>query len=382
VLGCQGAKESEKQVAQQVACREVWASPELPGEPAFGSFSSSGERVAVQVIEKRESRAEYVRQQLWIVGKEYAKPLGAGPSDVYPDWSPKSDEIVYLDLSGWKRPKNDQELMKLRDPSVRVVVADASTEERRILQTPPGYYGTPRWSPDGRAIAVGFSPAAASEESKPDGLLVVRPEEHTSQIIPTPGATPAHRGGPSWSSDSERVLLLCEDEISTDSSYELWIAELDAGKAARVARVPVEWPYQAVGAEMGSSRESCYYLAKELSWPPGSKAESALVLQYDQACGQWDEVTWLSSEPGWAIGAPHVNDNVTCIATNTTKVIEDESNGIPESRILWRYHGQTGSFQLPAGTRGAVLCWSRDGRRIAVSEVTGDKGRVVVYEFR
>jgi len=136
------------------------------------------------------------------------------------DWSPDGKRIAFLRLQS----EGGQTVTV-------VAVAAADGSEAREVAKVPGGMRAPRWSPDGREIAVGPVPGALLAGAH-QGVVIVGVENGAVRTVPAPDAR-RNISAAAWTAGGEIVYLQAESVVSAAGSTAMLVRQ-DA-KTGRVA---------------------------------------------------------------------------------------------------------------------------------------------------
>ena len=379
-IGCSSGKPQPNKVSPPVSLRPVWTSPALAGVTTLwgGSFSPDGSRVVVALQVGEEGENE--QYQLWVVGQDTKTCLSRGPIALYPDWNPGSQEVVYLDETERRRWQQEHKAdwgqgRVAHEPAPKLTIVDAKTGASRVLGVPSADCGPPRWSPDGSTISLtALLPYAEGKEV----LLLVDAGNGRVRPVPPIGGIRLIELPPAWSADNQSVLMLGYG--STEGPQQaLWMADL------RTQSVRCVWTSRgltgvlAIGFDRASG-DPCYVPCTS-GPPPDRLRESATLFRYDTEDNQAVEIAQVYAEPEWEIEIPTLSPDGNGLAAVSFGPEPKAGAEVPNDVLLWCRDGRTGREELPSGVDGLVLAWSRDGRRIAISEWDGKQTKIVVYEF-
>jgi dipeptidyl aminopeptidase/acylaminoacyl peptidase len=369
---------------QSGSLRRVWTSPAFAGVAvSSGSlFSPDNSRLVLSVL----ALSGRFQCRIMVAREEEVAALSAGPDDVVPDWNPHSQEVAYLDATDEAGEE-------------KLLVLDTKTSVSRVLKTPAGSLGPPRWSPDGNSIAFG---AVLGAGRAPMGLVVVDARRGSTRTIPIGGPEPPDRFPPAWSADGKRVLLIGRGPRS--HRCDIWLADLARGSAKLVwsvkevtkgASTRTVEDVKEIGRELmvgfdQASGDPCLMI-RGYSDLTKAAPEGAAVFRYDTRARRVVKVGSLSPPEErrprddnraipWPIGAAVLSPDGRGLAT-----VAYSGEAHNRATVVWLHDGQHGQEALPDGVTGTVLSWSRDGKRLAVAEEEGErrnaKTRIVVYEF-
>jgi TolB protein len=137
-------------------------------------------------------------------------PGGTFGDAVQPDLSPDGRRIVWL--------------RQVASHAADLMIMDIDGNHVARLSTVPGFYGFPRWSPDGTRIV--YSDRTASGV----GLFTMRPDgSNVRQVFSNPDIPVRSI---SWSPDGRRVVA--DTDNSKPDAQGLWVIDLADGSASRV----------------------------------------------------------------------------------------------------------------------------------------------------
>lgn len=376
--GCLSCGGRHSQAQKPISLRPLWTSAALSGTPGLwdASFSPDGSQVALALQTGKEGPG--AQHQLWIVGQDGAKCVSRGPAALHPDWSPTGEQIAYLDKAEyrlWEAEHQAEAAAGLSiGPPPKLTLVNVKTGASRTLKTPTGFYGPPRWSPDGNAIALG---AWLTEGEGQMGLVIVDVLGGSAHVVPIGDVAPPIRSPAAWSADGNHLPIMSLNPLT--GTQEIWMANRAKGSAQRVWSVKEITGAEAVGFDRASG--SPCYVSTRYGDLTETATESAMLLRYDVEAKGAVEVAKLTSAPGWLIGVPAISPDGKGMVTVSNNTVLLDKGAPPQAAILWSRAAQPGRKDLPPGVGGSVLAWSRDGTRIAISKRDGKDTRVAVYEF-
>jgi dipeptidyl aminopeptidase/acylaminoacyl peptidase len=207
VAGCSSPKQPPKQATPPATLRRLWTSPGVPGMTLQlgGAFSPDGSRVALATDAGEKDKPNW---QIWVVEKKVKVCLAESHVDSQPAWSPLDQEIAYLVTAA----------------TPELAILDSETGASRVLKLPGiGFEQPPRWSPDGRTIAL-------SHGARSVRILLVNAGDGRVRLLPAKGFLPTVDDSPVWSGDGQRLLLLSYDRLLGDQQA-LWMADVLRGSA-------------------------------------------------------------------------------------------------------------------------------------------------------
>ena len=213
----------------------------LAGEEDWPAFSPDGEQVAFSWPgEKSDNVDIYVT----LVGATELRRLTTDPAvDYAPSWSPDGRRIAFLRAGGrpavtspWARTRIPRfqhiadvklallDTMDSASGSLHVMSALGGSD-RRLTDLP--VVGRVSWSPDGRYLAVGRAPSAASV-SEPPGIYLIPTQGGESRPL-THAIPPSYDAHPAFSPDGRRLAYASCNRVAP---CHLEVLDLDAGTAA------------------------------------------------------------------------------------------------------------------------------------------------------
>jgi Tol biopolymer transport system component len=151
------------------------------------AWSPDGTRIAITVIDSRNAQDH---AEIWIVdaavgGHSILLPAGLASVE-QPAWSPDGDRIAFLGEPRGE-PSSFLYVTRLDATGLLKISEQASNAEA-------GYFQLPRWSPDGRLIAVHHGDAGRLDRD----ILLLATDHLNESVVGTPSADEAQ---PAWSPD-------------------------------------------------------------------------------------------------------------------------------------------------------------------------------------
>ncbi len=178
------------------------------------TWSADGSRIAFV------GRAEGAKAEVWVVNRDGSALRNvsakfAARAKAWASISPDGKSVAYVaDIRGTQP----------------VVVADVETAESTVLTRAfPGAYESPRWSPDGKQLAVASSrddPASARND-----IFVINADGTGLRNL---SQDPGEDFDPQWSGDGKSVVF---SSLRTGTS-QLFQVDLDSGKTSRISNNP------------------------------------------------------------------------------------------------------------------------------------------------
>ena len=361
---------SERGGRQRIWLKQVASGDETPltdGPDDFPRFSPDGASLVF-------SRTDGLTSVLMRVAAVGGEPRRLVEDATDGDFSPDGERIAFV------RWRAEGGVMG----SLLASVAADGTDEREIARFPGRTVLHPRWSPDGRHVAV-----VDSEESPRMGLLVVESGSGEAREL-TPAARAGLLSAPVWSGDDELLVAVTGSPASRhgastrvvrqplrgDGARTLfWNAALNGvmdrlGETALVleARIPRTELLEVEGAAGASGPRLLTH---------GASADRQPVYSPDGA-----RVVFSSNRSGnldlWAL-----EPATGSLRRLTDHPAEDwDPAFLPDGRLLWSSN-RTGHFEVwvaePDGTGPRQV--TRDGVRAENPTATRD-GRWIVYNSR
>jgi Tol biopolymer transport system component/DNA-binding winged helix-turn-helix (wHTH) protein len=380
----------------------------LAGDEDWPAFSPDGEQVAFSWTgEKSDNVDIYVT----LVGATELRRLTTDPAvDYAPSWSPDGRRIAFLRTVG-RAPGSDVTLRKDQDrpfqgiTEVKIALLDAMDSasgslhvmsalggsDRRLTELP--VVGRVSWSPDGRYLAVGRAPSAASV-SEPPGIYLIPTRGGESRPL-TRAISPSYDAHPAFSPDGRRLAYASCNRVEP---CHIAVLDLDAGAAAAgpAHRLPEAAGTRITGLAWTRDGRSLIFANMGTSghlWRVGVDATAAP--ERIEIAGVGDGPAIASSRDRLAFSRSQVDTDIDVVARGKPPVrvvassADDDQPALsPDGRRIAFCSSRSGDAmdvwvagsdgsnarQLTRGP-GRWQCsphWSPDGGRIAFDSLTAD----------
>ena len=320
---------------------------------AEGQISPDGKQVAFTRVVINESKDDY-ETSLWLVpadGSAAPRVLTSGTRDSSPRWSPDGKAIAFV-----RSPEKDG---KPQSPQVFLLALDGG-EARAVTDLARGA-GAPAWSPDGRRIAF-------SSTMRPDDTATPAPPKSDVRVI-TSAVYRANGGG--WN--------------DPDRQSHIWVTEVKSGGEIAKATQLTSGKYSEGGHAWSPDGSKIYFTSTRVDEPYFLQSDSDL---YSVSAGGGD-ISKVASING-SIGGPRPSPDGKWIAFNGTLygaaersydqsdlfVAAVDGSGSPRN-LTAKYDfdiggGVGGDQRAPRGGGAGGAIWSADGKSIIT--VAGEQG--------
>jgi len=320
---------------------------------AEGQISPDGKQVAFTRVIINEGKDDY-ETSLWLVpadGSAAPRVLTSGTRDSSPRWSPDGKAIAFV-----RSPEKDG---KPQPPQVFLLALDGG-EARAVTDLARGA-GAPVWSPDGKRIAF-------SSTMRPDDTATPAAPKSDVRVI-TSAVYRANGGG--WN-DPDRLS-------------HIWVTEIKAGSEIAKATPLTSGKYSEGGHAWSPDGSKIYFTSTRVDEPYFFQSDSDL---YSVSAGGGD-ISKVASING-SIGGPRPSPDGKWIAFNGTLygaaersydqsdlfVAAADGSGSPRNLTV-KYDfdiggGVGGDQRAPRGGGAGGVIWSADGKSIIT--VAGEQG--------
>jgi dipeptidyl aminopeptidase/acylaminoacyl peptidase len=320
---------------------------------AEGQISPDGKQVAFTRVVINESKDDY-EASLWLVpadGSAAPRVLTSGTRDSSPRWSPDGKAIAFV-----RSPEKDG---KPQPPQIFLLALDGG-EARAVTDLARGA-GAPLWSPDGKRIAF-------SSTMRPDDTATPAPPKSDVRVI-TSAVYRANGGG--WN--------------DPDRQSHIWVTEVKAGGEIAKATQLTSGRYSEGGHAWSPDGSKIYFTSTRVDEPYFFQSDSDL---YSVSAGGGD-ISKVASING-SIGGPRPSPDGKWIAFNGTLygaaersydqsdlfVAAADGSGSPRNLTV-KYDfdiggGVGGDQRAPRGGGAGGAIWSADGKSIIT--VAGEQG--------
>jgi Tol biopolymer transport system component len=258
-------------------------------------------------------------------------------------WSPDGTSIAFVSTRGSGRTD--------------VWMLDLATKAARNLTVDPGGDFRPSWSPDGQWIAFSSDRGTQIERDPPEwehlqrtSIYLIRPNGQGLRRL-TPGDRFA--GSPQWSPDAKRIVF-----------YEMNVVDTHKARGGQQSQAEVESQIVSIDIETGNRHEH--------TSGPGLKVSPQFLggdrIGYLVKAGPNPGIAYTTGERGTA--GDSRNPRWT---RDGALVLYDRGLAGPERRNYLPLEGLfSGNAPFELAHIRSLGAFSRDGRRLAVSERTGE----------
>jgi dipeptidyl aminopeptidase/acylaminoacyl peptidase len=190
--------------AQPSPARRVSAAPDKPVDERSPDFSPDGKSLALLSTAERENEL-----QLYIVDLAGASaPRRIGHFDGFvgaPRFSPDGRHIAVFHVERRTVDPAAPVSFDVAAPPQRIAIVDVDTGAQHFASPPDLHVHEYDWSPDGRTIAATASPAGAHPDYYVAKLYALDTDRGTARVVVAP---PHQIGGPRFSPDGSRISFI------------------------------------------------------------------------------------------------------------------------------------------------------------------------------
>ena len=170
-----------------------------------------------------------------------------------------------------------------------IYVLPISGGEARPITSGLSFDSTPRFSPDGKKVVY------VSDRSGADNVWVSNPDGSDARALTADENTTFT--SPSWTSDSQYILVSQKKPSYYDSGFELWMYDLKGGSGVRITKsktnddAPPDTWHNALGAVASPDGRYIYYSSKSGYFSDDVKFPLWQITRRDLRTGEEDVIT-------------------------------------------------------------------------------------------
>ncbi len=323
-----------------------------------------------------------------LIGVVYQVPvLGGNPKKIIEDvdspisFSPDGARLVFM-----------RNMLNPRESRLIIANADGTGERVLATRTPPHFYSSPAWSPDGKVIAC-----SAGDGSQMN-VVEVRIEDGGEKIITSEKWLAVGRIG--WLADGKGLAIVAVDQMSR--LRQIWLLSYPRGETRRITNDLNDYTEMSLTAD--SKTLAVVQADARMSLWVAPRSDSNRARQITSGAGKYNQISWTpegkivygaaagNSGEIWAIDADGSNQkqltsnagmNIHPAVSPDGRYIIFSSNREGTSNFfnIWRMDSNgSNPKQLTTGSKEFGCSVTPDGKWIVYSSLEGGLGRQTLWK--